>query len=112
MERNLVGSNDVGFPVTAAEMTASGFQVARVAPLLGRPLVDDDARPGAARVIVIGEQVWRTGFEADPGILGQVVRVGNEPHTVVGVMPKGFAFPMYYAARSPTGCSSAARKSS
>ncbi|MEX2285154.1 MAG: ABC transporter permease, partial [Gemmatimonadota bacterium] len=101
MERNLVGSNDVGFPAVVAAMTASGFQVARVAPLLGRPLVDDDARPGAPAVIVIGEQLWRTAFEADPGILGRVVRVGNDPHTVVGVMPGDFAFPMYHEAWVP-----------
>jgi putative ABC transport system permease protein len=101
MERNLVGSSEVGFPVVMAAMTPSGFQVARVAPLLGRPLVDDDARPGAPPVIVIGEEVWRTAFEADPGILGRVVRVGNDPHTVVGVMPADFAFPMYHAAWVP-----------
>ena len=80
-------------PVNVAEMTASGFRLARVAPLLGRPIVDEDEREGASPVLVIGHDEWRRDFAADAGVIGREVRLQGTVHTVVGVMPEGFRFP-------------------
>ena len=80
--------------VTAAEMTASGFRLARVRPLLGRPLMEDDEREGTEPVAVIGYQLWKEGFSSDPAVLGQRIQIGDTPHIVVGVMPVGFRFPI------------------
>ena len=52
--------------VPAAEMTASGFQLARVQPLLGRPLMEEDEREGAEPVAVIGYQLWQSGVFIRP----------------------------------------------
>jgi len=79
--------------VRIAQMSASGFRLARVAPLLGRPLVESDERDGAAPVVVIGYDAWRSTFASDPVVLGRTVRIGDTAHTVVGVMPEGFGFP-------------------
>ena len=80
--------------VHAAEMTASGFQLARVQPLRGRPLIKEDEREGAEPVAVIGFELWQSGFSSDPAVLGQRIQIGDTPHIVVGVMPEGFRFPM------------------
>ena len=80
--------------VHAAEMTASGFQLARVQPLSGRPLIEEDERDGAEPVAVIGYELWQSGFSSDPAVLGQRIQIGDTPHIVVGVMPEGFRFPM------------------
>ena len=80
--------------VHAAEMTASGFQLARVQPLRGRPLIEEDERDGAEPVAVIGYELWQSGFSSDPAVLGQRIQIGDTPHIVVGVMPEGFRFPM------------------
>lgn len=80
--------------VSVAEMTASGFRLARVPPLLGRPLVERDEAADAPPVVVIGESVWRSRFDSDPQIIGQSIRLGDTLHTVVGVMPGDFAFPI------------------
>ncbi|HEX2187672.1 MAG TPA: ABC transporter permease [Longimicrobiaceae bacterium] len=93
-EHNLVAGAGQPEPVQVAEMTAAGFQVARVPPLLGRYLVPSDERQGAPPVVVIGHDVWRNRFAADPGVVGRDVRLDGTVHTVVGVMPEGFAFPM------------------
>ncbi|HEX2094927.1 MAG TPA: ABC transporter permease, partial [Longimicrobiaceae bacterium] len=79
--------------VRVAEMTASGFDVARVPPLLGRPLLASDEAEGAPAVLVIGHDEWRRDFGADRGIVGREVRLDGTPYTVVGVMPEGFRFP-------------------
>src|SRR5690606_33472728 len=77
-----------------AEMTASGFRIARVPPLAGRFLVADDELPGAPAVVVRGYDVWRNRFARRPDVVGQTLRLGATPHTIVGVMPPGFAFPI------------------
>jgi hypothetical protein len=100
-EHNLMVPGMPAEVVRVAEMTASGFRVARVAPLLGRPLADDDQRKGAAPVVVIGEEVWRAQFGRDPAVLGREVRLGSTVHTVVGVMPESFGFPFNYRMWTP-----------
>lgn len=80
--------------VRVAAMNASGFGVVRVQPLLGRYLAKDDESAGAQPVVVIGEDLWRTRFASDPAVLGRTIQLGAVPHLIVGVMPKGFAFPV------------------
>ena len=79
--------------VPAASVTASFFDVLRTPPRLGRPFTDEDDRPGAAPVVVLGDGLWRTRFGADLGIVGRVVEIDRESVEIVGVMPPGFAFP-------------------
>ena len=100
-ERSLATGDSPAEPVSIAEMTASGFQLARVPPLLGRPLVEEDERDGASPVVVIGYDVWQSRFSADPAVVGQTVRLGGTVHTVVGVMPEDFAFPLNYRFWTP-----------
>lgn len=80
--------------VRGAEVSASAFAVLRVAPLLGRPILPADEVPGEADVAVIGYDLWQSRFGGDPNIVGRSIRVGGVYRTVVGVMPKGFRFPM------------------
>ncbi|HLL81734.1 MAG TPA: ABC transporter permease, partial [Longimicrobium sp.] len=94
LTRNLIGPGGPPEPVEVAEMTASGFRVARVPPLLGRYLVPADELPDAPAVVVIGHDVWKERFAGDPGVIGRGVRLGHTVHTVVGVMPERFAFPV------------------
>jgi putative ABC transport system permease protein len=79
-------------PVAEATITASAFDLLRVKPLLGRPLLAADEAPGAPAVAVLGHDLWRRRFGGDPAVVGSVVRLGGEPITIVGVMPEDFAF--------------------
>jgi predicted permease len=76
-----------------SEISASAFRVVPIPPLHGRPLVDDDEKPGAEAVIVIGEDLWKAHFHSDPLVVGRTVRLGDTLRTVAGVMPRGFGFP-------------------
>jgi putative ABC transport system permease protein len=97
VSRNLIVPDGPTELVTLAEMTASGFRVTRIPPLLGRPLLDEDEEPGARGVLVIGFKVWQTRFASDRDVIGREVRLGNTVHTVVGVMPEGYAFPVNHS---------------
>jgi len=94
LTRNLIGPGGPPEPVEVAEMTASGFRVARVPPLLGRYLVPADELSSAPPVVVIGHDVWQERFAGDPGVIGRSIRLGSSVHTVVGVMPERFGFPV------------------
>jgi len=81
-------------PVPGAEVTASTFEILRVPPLLGRTLGPADEVAGAPEVVVIGFDLWQSRLAGDPGVIGRSVRLGGVSHTVVGVMPQGFRFPV------------------
>lgn len=76
-----------------AFMTANGFDVVGARPLVGRAFVAGDDAPGAARVVVLGYDVWQGRFGGDPKVVGRTIRVNGLPTTIVGVMPEGFKFP-------------------
>jgi putative ABC transport system permease protein len=93
VERTLITPGGASGPMSVAEMTPSAFRLARVQPVLGRPLIDADER-GGANVVVIGFELWEAGFSSDPAVLGRRLQLDNVSYTVVGVMPKEFAFPV------------------
>lgn len=89
--RNLSVGGAPGVPVAEASVTASAFSLVRPA-MLGRGLVPADEAPGATPVVVLGHPTWKRHFNADPGVVGRVVRLGATQVTVVGVMPPRFGF--------------------
>lgn len=99
--RNLIVTGGSVEPVQIAQITATGFNLPRVPPLLGRPLLEQDQAPGAAPVVVIGYDVWQSRFSSDPGIVGRGLRLGHIVHTIVGVMPEGFSFPVNHRYWTP-----------
>lgn len=76
--------------VTTMPVSGAYFQVLGVQPLHGRVLGPDDDRPSATPAVLLGYRVWRSTFGADPGVVGTTVRLGDRPHVVVGVLPRGF----------------------
>jgi putative ABC transport system permease protein len=93
VSRNLLIEGRSSEPVTAFEISASAFRVARVAAFRGRHLLPEDEAPGAAGAMVIAYDEWVTRFAASPDIIGRPVRLGGEAYEIVGVMPEGFTFP-------------------
>jgi len=67
------------------------FEVLGVRAAVGRLLTDEDNRiPHAHPVVVLSYDFWRSRFSLDPGVLGRVLMVGEQPLTVVGVARPGF----------------------
>jgi putative ABC transport system permease protein len=93
-QHNLVVGSPPYEAVRVAEISASGFAVARTPPQLGRYLVPDDEGAGAPPVIVIGHKVWQSRFGGDAHVVGRVINLGGTATTIVGVMPAGFMFPL------------------
>jgi predicted permease len=70
------------------------FKIVGVSPVLGRDFTAEDNKPGAEKTLILGDEIWRRDFAANPNIIGQSVRVNGKAATIIGVMPRGFKFPL------------------
>jgi predicted permease len=100
-KRNLITNDGRTQLVRVATITASGLQLTRVPALLGRTLLAEDERPDAPAVVLIAYELWQRQFNGDAGILGRTLRLDDTVHTIAGVMPEGFAFPILHRAWVP-----------
>ena len=91
---HLITADGRSEPARSVEISPAIFRVFPTTPLVGRGLNEDDARLEAEPVAVIGQELWRTRFNGDPFIVGQTIHLGRIAHTVVGVMPEAFGFPL------------------
>ena len=96
VQHNLLAPNAPPEPIEVAEITASAFVLTGTPPLHGRYLLPSDEQQQAAPVVLVGYDEWQRRFGGDPGIVGRTVPLGGVPTTVVGIMPEGFAFPIYH----------------
>ncbi|HVH71451.1 MAG TPA: ABC transporter permease, partial [Candidatus Dormibacteraeota bacterium] len=90
---NLTGD---GHPelVDGGRVTWNFFDTLGAKPLLGRTFTPDDDRSGASHVVILGEGLWQGRYAGDPKIIGSNITIGGEAHTVIGVMPGKFQFPL------------------
>ncbi len=83
--------------VGGAIVTANLFPLLGVRPILGRSFSDEDDRPGAPPVVLLGHGLWTRRFGADSAVIGRTVRVNGVLRSVVGIMPPRFRFPEFAA---------------
>src|SRR5829696_9805581 len=85
--RNLITEDGRTDIANVAAMTPSAFGLAGVAPALGRTISDEDERPGATPVLVVGYDEWQRRFSGDASVIGRTMRLDETVYTIVGVMP-------------------------
>lgn len=79
--------------VEVTEVSDGFFSVFGARTEVGRLLQPDDHGPGAESVIVLGAATWRNRYGADPGVIGEAIRLDDRLYTVVGVLDAGFVSP-------------------
>jgi predicted permease len=80
--------------VGAARVDGSFFTTLQSAPQFGRAIGADDNRPGHDKVAVISYSLWQSMFAGDADVLGRSLPLNGVSHTIVGVMPPGFEYPL------------------
>ncbi|HVC20978.1 MAG TPA: ABC transporter permease [Vicinamibacterales bacterium] len=85
--------NGFGEAYDATRITANGFSLLGVKPVLGRDFTAADDQPGAPPVAILSYAFWERRYGKDPAIVGRTIRIDDTPTTVIGVMPQGFFFP-------------------
>jgi putative ABC transport system permease protein len=78
--------------VNSLRVTDGFFRSLGVAPALGRDISRGETLPGSSRSVILTDSLWRRSFRADPGVVGAQISLDDGPYTVVGVLPRGFAF--------------------
>lgn len=80
--------------VFVVSMSGNAFQYFGVAPLLGRQFTTADApwREPPAAVAVISFRFWRRYYASAPNVVGKTLRLDGKLYTVVGVLPRRFAW--------------------
>ncbi len=88
-------ASDGGLPedVDANICSYNLFAVLGVKPAMGREFTPEDDKFGAPRVAIISDALWKRRFGAARDVIGKQIRLDEELHTIVGVMPAGFSFP-------------------
>jgi predicted permease len=74
-------------------ISSNFFSVLEVQPMLGRAFTPEEATAGRDDEVILTWEAWQRYFHGDPGAIGQALRIYGGPHTIVGVLPKGFNFP-------------------
>ena len=92
-EINLTGDNHPE-KVQAFQVSANLFGMLGVQPQMGRTFITEEEQPGKDQEIILGHALWQQRYASDPQILGKHVKVDGKSYTIIGVMAKGFDFPL------------------
>jgi putative ABC transport system permease protein len=92
----LVTLTNAGDPVRLQEASVAAglFETLGIMPALGRTFGRDDELVGGEPVVILGDPLWRERFGADSNVVGRPITLDGVRHTVLGVMPQGFAYPL------------------
>src|SRR5215510_11091033 len=78
--------------ITLARISDDFFRTFGVRPETGRDFLPEEYERGAPSII-LGHRLWQSRYAANPDIIGRTVTIDGAPHTVVGIMPQGYAYP-------------------
>jgi putative ABC transport system permease protein len=76
-------------------VSANYFDVLGVSAALGRTFLPGEDQAGRGQVVILSHRLWQRRFGSNPKVVGQVVRLNGESHTVVGVMPGSYRLGVY-----------------
>jgi len=79
--------------VRAAQASTAYFETLGIEPLVGRLFAAEEERSGGPGALLMSHGLWTRRFDAEPSMVGRVVRVNGETRTVVGILPERFDLP-------------------
>ena len=92
-EVNLTGAREP-VKIEGFDVTANFFDVIGVRPKMGRVFLPEEQHSGKDQEIILSYGLWERQFASDPNVLGKNVKVDGKSYTIVGVMNKGFIYPL------------------
>jgi putative ABC transport system permease protein len=90
---NLASGDEVE-RVAGSRVSAEFFPLLGVRAQLGRGFFAEEFRPGADKVVILSHKLWQERFGEDPAVIGRTLKLDDQSHTVVGVMPQSFLYPV------------------
>jgi putative ABC transport system permease protein len=89
---NVINETSGGIPeqLRAGRASVDFFRLFGAPILRGRTFNADEDRPQGAKVAVLSYGLWTRRFGSDPEAVGRTITLGGEPHTIVGILDRGF----------------------
>jgi predicted permease len=91
---NLSTDNGAVQRVKTASVTYNFLNVFGLKPALGRGISSVEDRKDGAKVMLLSNALWHRLYNADPGVIGRVVKLSEQPYTIVGVLPEEAVWPL------------------
>jgi putative ABC transport system permease protein len=79
--------------IAAARLNSGVFPTLGVLPTLGRVFTQEEENAHQP-VAVISDALWRNRYHQDSGVLGRPLVLDRKVYSIIGVMPRGFEFPL------------------
>jgi putative ABC transport system permease protein len=79
--------------VVGSAISPNLFPMLGAQPALGRNFLPEEAQPGREKEVILSYGLWQRVYGGNPGVIGTTLRIDGVPMTIVGVMPRGFAYP-------------------
>jgi predicted permease len=79
--------------VPAAEVSGAFFRTLGVGPVRGRTFSSSEESATHPGVVIVSYGLWKSLWQLNPHVIGQVIQLNGSPFTIMGIMPKGFNFP-------------------
>ncbi len=92
-DRQLTGSGEPQ-RLTAVPVTENFLPMLGIDPIIGRSFAPEECagQPDTPRVTILSYGFWQRQFAGDRTVVGRKLMIGNQPTTVVGVLPPSFDF--------------------
>jgi putative ABC transport system permease protein len=93
LQRNVTLNDDADYPErlqiqSYTPGTVTGYYSMRFA--VGRDFEEEEGRPGKGEVVILSNRFWQQRYKSNPNVLGKQIRLDGRPHTIVGVLERGW----------------------
>ncbi|HEV3201621.1 MAG TPA: ABC transporter permease, partial [Bryobacteraceae bacterium] len=86
--------------VGGLKVSTSLLSVLHASPVLGRGFLPEDEQTEGGRVVLLSHGLWERRFGADQSIVGSAITLNGASYRVIGVMPREFRFPPFWALKT------------
>jgi len=90
----VVSENGDAQRIEGMRVTANFLPLLRVSPIRGRNFQPDEERADSQRVALLSYDYWQSRFGGAENVIGQQISLNDESHTIIGVLPQHFEFPL------------------
>ena len=90
-QQNFVLTGEAPERITGERVSAQFLATLGATVALGHDFpANIDDHPDAAKLVIISNALWQRRFQADPGVVGKLLRIDSLAYQVVGVLPTAF----------------------
>ena len=92
---NILDAPDGAELVSAVAASPNLFSILGVQPMTGRGFSASEQISDHPDVVLLSYSIWERSFAGDRNVLGKTVHIGGVQYTIIGIMPKGFEYPVH-----------------